>query len=65
MFWFIPLWLVTLLPAVDGIANNRWARRLALLLLLLSSVSAAYACLNPWAHPWIYRYWMYLGWAEP
>jgi hypothetical protein len=56
---------VTLLPAVDGIANNRWARRVALLLLLLSSVSAAYACLNPWAHPWIYRYWMYLGWAEP
>ncbi len=65
MFWFIPLWLVALLPALDGIAHHRWARRVAHVLLLLSCVSATYACLNPWSHPWLYRYWLFIGWAQP
>jgi hypothetical protein len=64
MFWFIPMWLIAILPAADGIAGRRWAKYVALALLLASAVSAGYACLNPWAHPWIYRYWLYMGWAE-
>jgi hypothetical protein len=65
MFWFIPLWLVALLPAADWIARRRWAQYLALLLLLASVVSAGYACLNPWTHPWIYQYSVYLSEALP
>ena len=64
MFWFAPLWLVAMVPAADHIASRRPLRYLAVALLLLSVVSAAYALLNPWSHPWLYRYWAYLGWAE-
>ncbi|MCC9609083.1 hypothetical protein LOC68_07010 [Blastopirellula sp. JC732] len=62
LFWLIPLWLVMLRPAADWCAERRWARWLAALLLLISAVSAAYPALNPWVHPWIYRYQEYLGW---
>ena len=65
MFWFIPLWLVALLPAADWVARRRWAQYAALVLLLISAVSAGYACLNPWSPPWLYQYWLYLGWAQP
>jgi hypothetical protein len=64
-FWLIPLWLLTLLPAVDAIAGRpRW-RYVALALLLISAGSAAYAALNPWSHPWLYKYWTALGWVQP
>ncbi len=62
MFWFIPMWLLTLLPAADRIASRPWWRRGALALLLVSVLSASYSPLNPWTHPWLYQYWSYLGW---
>jgi hypothetical protein len=64
MFWFTPLWLIAMLPAVDMIAGRRMWRNVAIALLLVSAISAAYASLNPWSHPWLYRYWAYLGWVE-
>jgi len=64
MFWFTPLWLVAMLPAADRIARHRLLRYVAIMLLLLSVFSATYASLNPWSHPWMYRYWAYLGWIE-
>jgi len=64
MFWFTPLWLIAMLPAVDIIAGRRKWRRVAIALLLVSAVSAAYASMNPWSHPWLYRYWAFLGWVE-
>jgi len=55
MFWFAPLWLVTMLPAADRVAKLRWARMLALVMLAISALSASYPTWNPWTHPWIYR----------
>jgi hypothetical protein len=64
-FWLVPLWLVALLPAADWVAQRPWAKVVALVLLLLSAMSAGYACLNPWSQPWIYQYVLYLGEAQP
>lgn len=53
LFWIIPLWLLLLVRGVQGGATSRFARRLALLALVISSVSVGYAMRNPWTHPWI------------
>jgi hypothetical protein len=53
------------LPAADWLARRRWATYAAFVLLLISVISASYTCLNPWSPPWIYQYWVYLGWAQP
>lgn len=60
LIWLIPMWLLALLPIADAVAENRWLRWGSMLLLLLSVVSAGYASLNPWVHPWIYSYWDYI-----
>lgn len=62
MFWFAPMWLVAMLPAADRMAASRGARAVALALLGLSALSAAYPTWNPWTHPWIYDWFGYLGW---
>jgi hypothetical protein len=62
MFWLIPMWLVAMLPAADLAARQRWSRGVALLLLGLSSLSAAYPTWNPWTHPWLYNFLEYVGW---
>ena len=54
MFWFAPMWLVGMIPAVDWLAPRRWGRVLALVLLALSILSVAYPIWNPWVHPWIF-----------
>ena len=64
MFWFTPMWLLVMIPAADAIAPRRAWRYVALGLLLISSISAAYASLNPWSHPWLYEYWSFLGWIQ-
>jgi drug/metabolite transporter (DMT)-like permease len=53
MFWLAPLWLLAMLPALDTLAQRRWTRGLALVLLLLSALSAAYPIWNPWTDPWL------------
>ena len=62
MFWFTPLWLLAMLPALDRLANNRFAQAAALALLAISVFSANYGAMNPWSHPWIFDYWQQLGW---
>jgi len=64
MFWFAPMWLLLLLPAADKMSARWWARGIALLLLLISALSAAYPTWNPWTHPWLVNYLQYLGWME-
>ena len=64
IFWLTPLWLLTMLPAVDGLAARRWTRGLALLLLAFSVFSASYPTWNPWTHPWLMIYLQYLGWVS-
>jgi hypothetical protein len=56
MFWFAPMWLVALLPAVDRLAHSRAGRGLTLVLLALSVMSASYPTWNPWTHPWLWNF---------
>ena len=62
MIWFTPLWLIAMVPAVQGLLASRWGRVLALLLLLVSCLSAAYSQSNPWSHPWLFQFGSYAGW---
>ncbi|MBY0522117.1 MAG: hypothetical protein K2R98_01890 [Gemmataceae bacterium] len=62
LFWLTPLWLLTMLPVVDGLAARRWGRVLGLVLLGISVLSASYRDWNPWRHPWIYEFMDWVGW---
>ncbi|QDU57255.1 DUF2029 domain-containing protein [Aeoliella mucimassa] len=64
MFWLAPLWLVVLLPVVDKMSRNRWARGVALVLLALSMISVSYPNWNPWEQPWIYNAMEHYGWLK-
>jgi hypothetical protein len=61
MMWFIPLYLVVMLPALDRLAAHRWARAAAMAALAVGVFSAWYNPMNPWQHPWLFDYWEYLG----
>ena len=62
MFWFAPLWLVTMLPAADRLARSTAGMAVAALLLSVSVLSASYPTWNPWTHPWLYRWLEWCGW---
>lgn len=62
MFWFIPLWLMLLIPALDRMSEKRWWQVVAVLLLIVSVFSASYGSANPWVSPWLYEYWKSIGW---
>jgi hypothetical protein len=61
VFWMAPMWFMLMLPAADLLAHRRWSRGLALVLLALSSLSAAYPTWNPWTPPWIMNFLGYMG----
>jgi hypothetical protein len=63
-FWLIPLWMFCMIPAADRLAQSRWGRALAAVLLAISVFSAFYASRNPWSHPWLFDYWTALGWIN-
>ena len=62
MFWFTPLWLLCMVPAVERLAHSRVGRVVALLLLMISVFSATYAASNPWSQPWLFDLGTYAGW---
>lgn len=65
VFWLAPLWLVSMLPAVDWLAHRgRSARVVLLALLALSGLSASYPTWNPWTHPWLVDLGNSLGWWD-
>lgn len=64
LFWCTPLWLICMLPATDVAAQHRRWRFAALGMLAVSVLSATYAAMNPWSHPWIFDYWTHLEWIE-
>lgn len=63
-FWLIPMWLVVMLPAADWTATRRWSRIAALILLVVSAMSASYPTWNPWTHPWLYDFLEHLGYLH-
>jgi hypothetical protein len=64
MFWFTPMWLVAMLPALDAMSARRGLRGLAWLMLGVSVLSVSYPTWNPWTHPWLLNYLHYMGWLH-
>ena len=62
MFWFTPLWLLTMLPAADRLARRTVGMAFAAVLLTVSVLSASYPTWNPWIHPWLYNWLEWTGW---
>jgi hypothetical protein len=54
MFWFVPLWLLVMIPAADRLLSSVGGLILASLLLAMSVLAASYPTWNPWSQPWIY-----------
>ncbi|MBX7074229.1 MAG: hypothetical protein K1X71_13875 [Pirellulales bacterium] len=63
-FWLIPLWTLMLLPALEWVAPRAWLRWLACALLVFSTLSVSYPTWNPWTHPWIANFLVYLDWIK-
>jgi hypothetical protein len=63
VFFLAPIWIVTMLPAVDATAKSRGWRIFCAVLLAVSALSAAYPR-NPWTLPWLRNFAMYMGWSE-
>jgi hypothetical protein len=55
LMWLTPLWLLTMVPAVDWLSTRWWGRWLALLFLGWSVFSVSYPAWNPWRHPWLFN----------
>ncbi|HZZ74147.1 MAG TPA: hypothetical protein VFE24_17975 [Pirellulales bacterium] len=64
VFWFAPLWLVTMLPALDNANGCKGKRVFCLVLLALSILSVSYPTWNPWTSPWLVNFFHYLGWTQ-
>ncbi len=64
VFWFAPLWLIAVLPAADWLAPKRWGRGLGYVLLAVSVISVSYPIWNPWTHPWLTNFFLYMGWEK-
>ncbi|MDR0521041.1 MAG: hypothetical protein LBH00_04205 [Planctomycetaceae bacterium] len=52
MFWLAPLWSVPLVTAADWCSRGVVRRSSAMILLMISVMSAAYPVWNPWSNPW-------------
>jgi hypothetical protein len=64
MFWFAPMWLLAMLPAADAVAERKWLRTAALVMLAISALSASYPTWNPWTHPWLLNCLHHFGWIQ-
>ncbi len=62
LIWLFPFWILAAVPAVQSLSRSRAGRGLAWLLLGWSLFSVAASLQTPWQHPWIYRFWVFLGW---
>ena len=64
LLWFAPLWLVVIAPAFEQLQRWRIGRLTAIAMLAFSLFSVSTALQTPWQSPWIYRFWLFLGWIE-
>ncbi len=55
LFWLIPLWLGTTIPAVSKVEPSSLRRGVVYVLIAVSVFSAAYGWQQPWSLPWPYR----------
>ncbi len=62
MLWFAPLWLAVIVPVVQWCSRGTATRLMIGALLACSVFSMAISLESPWQHPWIYRFWSFLGW---
>jgi hypothetical protein len=56
MFWFTPLWIVTMIPAADRLARSVSGQVFGAVLLSFSVLSVSYPTWNPWVQPWLYNW---------
>jgi hypothetical protein len=64
LFWLTPLWLLALPTAADRLANSRFGRGVAVVLLGLSVLSVFYPAWNPWRSPWLMQLMEFKGWLR-
>ena len=64
LLWLAPLWLLSMLPAVDRLSESRRWCWVCLALLAVSAFSVTYSAMHPFSHPWIFEYWQWLGWIK-
>lgn len=62
LLWFAPLWIWLAVPACERLMGNRVGRWLVTGTVAASLFSVSTALESPWQHPWIYRYFDFLGW---
>ncbi|MCA9138249.1 MAG: hypothetical protein KDB00_15865 [Planctomycetales bacterium] len=65
MLWFAPLWLFASVASVQRLSERPWGRWLSISLLAASVFSVSTSLDGPWQSPWLYRFWVFLGWIEP
>lgn len=56
MQWLAPTWILVMLPAVEYVAQWRWGRCVALLLLAISVASAWCPSDGPWKQSWLFTF---------
>jgi len=62
LMWIAPIFLLTAVPVIDGMAKSKTGRLIALLLLIFAVLAANYPGWNAWRHPWIYDAMLDCGW---
>ncbi len=62
LIWMVPFWIFAVAPAVQRLATSRAGRVVAVGLFAWGLFSVAASLDSPWQHPWIYRFWTFLGW---
>lgn len=65
MLWFAPLWLLMIAPVIERFAEKRERRIILVAMLALSVFSVSTALDTPWQSPWLYQFWVFLGWINP
>jgi len=62
LMWVAPIFLLTAVPVIDGMAKSKTGRLIALVLLIFAVLAANYPGWNAWRHPWIYDAMLDSGW---
>ncbi len=64
LLWLTPLWIAIATPVIEDFGLSKLRRSVIYVLLATSVFSVAASLETPWEHPWIYRFWQFLGWLS-